>query len=103
VNLQVDRFQGLNASDLEGVKITIFGKDGARHDTMETHTCRYTRIARHYLLRCVEILLMAAEQWKASGSNGKSNEAQRREPQDPPSRTEDGTQGTMKIEPYHED
>src|SRR5882757_4057561 len=30
-------FKSLNASDLEGVKITIFGKEGARHDTMETH------------------------------------------------------------------
>src|ERR1043166_2643501 len=30
-------FKGLNSSDLEGVKITIFGKEGARHDTMETH------------------------------------------------------------------
>src|SRR5215467_6722850 len=36
-------FKGLNASDLEGVKITIFGKEGARHDTMETHSCRYTK------------------------------------------------------------
>src|SRR5579864_8561286 len=36
-------FKGLNASDLEGVKVTIFGKDGARHDTMETHTCRYSK------------------------------------------------------------
>src|SRR5262245_19384786 len=36
-------FKGLNASDLEGVKVTIFGKDGARHDTLETHSCRYTK------------------------------------------------------------
>src|SRR5262245_24554738 len=36
-------FKGLNATDLEGVKITIFGKEGSRHDTMETHTCRYTK------------------------------------------------------------
>jgi len=35
--------KALNASDLEGVKITIFGKEEARHDTMETHTCRYTK------------------------------------------------------------
>src|SRR5258708_2335879 len=60
-------FKGLNASDLEGVKITIFGKDGARHDTMETHTCRYTKDSGD--ITCsgdVEILLMSAEQWKAA-------------------------------------
>src|SRR5436305_3698780 len=33
-------FKGLNSSELQGVKITIFGKEGARHDMMETHTCR---------------------------------------------------------------
>src|SRR5258706_6288364 len=101
-------FKGLNASDLEGVKITIFGKDGARHDTMETHTCRYTKDSGDIICSGdVEILLMSAEKWKASGSNGKSKEAQRREPQDPPStglkQGEDGAPrpgapGTMKIE-----
>src|SRR6266403_3297206 len=79
-------FKGLNASDLEGVKITIFGKDGARHDTMETHTCRYTKDSGDIICSGdVEILLMSAEQWKANGSNGKSNEAPGREPQDLPS------------------
>src|SRR5260221_2946042 len=73
-------FKGLNASDLEGVKITIFGKDGARHDTMETHTCRYTKDSGDIICSGdVEILLMSAEQWKAAA--GKP-----------------GAHGTMKIE-----
>jgi lipopolysaccharide export system protein LptA len=73
-------FKGLNASDLEGVKITIFGKEGARHDTMETHTCRYTKDSGD--MSCageVEIILMSAEEWSAAG--GKP-----------------GAPGTMKIE-----
>jgi len=73
-------FKGANASDLEGVKITIFGKEGARHDTMETHTCRYTQDSGD--MSCsgdVEIILMSAEEWKAAG--GKA-----------------GAPGTMKIE-----
>ena len=73
-------FKGLNASDLEGVKITIFGKDGARHDTMETHTCRYTKDSGDIVCSGdVEIVLMSAEQWKAA--SGKP-----------------GAPGTMKIE-----
>jgi lipopolysaccharide export system protein LptA len=73
-------FKGANASDLEGVKITIFGNEGARHDTMETHTCRYTKDSGD--MSCsgdVEIILMSAEEWKAAG--GKP-----------------GASGTMKIE-----
>ena len=61
-------FKGLNASDLEGVKITIFGKDGARHDTMETHTCRYSKDSGD--IACagdVAILLMSADEWRATG------------------------------------
>jgi lipopolysaccharide export system protein LptA len=60
-------FKGLNASNLEGVKITIFGKDGLRHDTMETHTCRYARDSGD--IACsgeVDIVLMSAEEWKAA-------------------------------------
>jgi lipopolysaccharide export system protein LptA len=61
-------FKGLNASDLEGVKITIFGKDGARHDTMETHTCRYSKDSGDIVCAGdVEILLMSAEEWRVSG------------------------------------
>jgi lipopolysaccharide export system protein LptA len=73
-------FKGANASDLEGVKITIFGKDGARHDTMDTHTCRYTKDSGD--MSCsgeVEIILMSADEWNAAG--GKP-----------------GSPGTMKIE-----
>src|SRR6266853_2309576 len=73
-------FKGANASDLEGVKITIFGKDGARHDTMDTHTCRYTKVSGD--MSCsgeVEIILMSADEWNAAG--GKP-----------------GSPGTMKIE-----
>jgi lipopolysaccharide export system protein LptA len=73
-------FKGLNASDLEGVKITIFGKDGARHDTMETHTCRYNKDSGD--INCVgdvEIILMSAEEWQASGGRP-------------------GAPGTMKVE-----
>src|SRR5260370_13016358 len=61
-------FKGANASDLEGVKITIFGKDGARHDTMDTHTCRYTKDSGD--MSCsgeVEIILMSADEWNAAG------------------------------------
>src|SRR5258706_3658665 len=73
-------FKGANASDLEGVKITIFGNAAARHDTMETHTCRYNKDSGD--MSCageVEIILMSADEWKASG--GKP-----------------GAPGTMKIE-----
>jgi LPS export ABC transporter protein LptC len=62
-------FRGLNATDLEGVKITIFGKDGGRHDTMETHACRYAKDSGD--ITCsgdVQITLRSDEQWKASGS-----------------------------------
>src|SRR5438876_697067 len=62
-------FKGLNASDLEGVKITIFGKEGNRHDTMETHTCRYSKDSGDVVCSGdVEITLMSAEQWKTSGA-----------------------------------
>jgi lipopolysaccharide export system protein LptA len=68
-------FRGLNATDLEGVKITIFGKDGGRHDTMETHTCRYAKDSGD--INCagdVDITLVSAEQWKAAGSKPGSPE-----------------------------
>ena len=56
-------FKGLNTSDLEGVKITMFGKDGARHDTMETHTCRYTKDSGDILCAGdVEIILLSADE-----------------------------------------
>ena len=45
-------FKGLNASDLEGVKVTIFGKDGDRHDTLDTHTCRYTQRRQRQTCTC---------------------------------------------------
>jgi lipopolysaccharide export system protein LptA len=62
-------FKGLNASDLEGVKITIFGKEGDRHDTMETHTCRYSKDSGDVVCSGdVEITLMSEEQWKTSGA-----------------------------------
>jgi lipopolysaccharide export system protein LptA len=73
-------FKGLNASDLEGVKITIFGNDGARHDTMETHSCRYMKDTGD--IACagdVEIVLMSADQWNSSGG-------------------QPGAPGTMKVE-----
>jgi lipopolysaccharide export system protein LptA len=62
-------FKGLNASDLEGVKITIFGKEGNRHDTMETHTCRYSKDSGDVVCSGdVDITLMSEEQWKTSGA-----------------------------------
>jgi len=64
-------FKGLNASDLEGVKVTIFGRDGARHDTLETHTCRYTK--DNGAIDCagdVEIMLMSKEEWEAAARKG---------------------------------
>ncbi len=73
-------FRGANASDLEGVKITIFGNAAARHDTMETHACHYNKDSGD--MSCagdVEIILMSADEWKASGGRP-------------------GAPGTMKIE-----
>lgn len=62
-------FKGLNASELEGVKITIFGKEGNRHDTMETHTCRYSKDTGDVVCSGdVDITLMSEEQWKTSGA-----------------------------------
>jgi len=60
-------FKGLNASDLEGVKVTIFGKEGARHDTLDTHACRYSKDSGD--IDCsgnVEITLMSKEEWEAA-------------------------------------
>jgi lipopolysaccharide export system protein LptA len=60
-------FRGLNATDLEGVKVTIFGKDGARHDTLETHACRYSKDSGD--IDCsgdVEIMLMSKLEWEAA-------------------------------------
>src|SRR5215467_1046460 len=62
-------FKGLNASELEGVKVTVFGKDGTRHDTLETHTCRYSKDSGD--IDCsgdVEITLMSKEEWDAAGT-----------------------------------
>src|SRR5215470_9046669 len=73
-------FKGLNTSELEGVKVTIFGRDGARHDTLETHSCRYTRDSGD--IACsgeVEIVLMSREEWEAAAGRL-------------------GTPGTMKVE-----
>jgi LPS export ABC transporter protein LptC len=61
-------FKGLNTSDLEGVKVTIFGKEGARHDTLETHACRYSKDSGD--IDCsgdVQITLMSNEEWEAAG------------------------------------
>jgi len=66
-------FKGLNASDLEGVKVTIFGRDGARHDTLDTHACRYTKDNGD--IDCsgdVEITLMSREEWEAASKAGDS-------------------------------
>src|SRR5262245_26087142 len=60
-------FRGLNATDLEGVKVTIFGKDGARHDTLETHACRYSKDSGD--IDCsgdVQIMLMSKLEWEAA-------------------------------------
>jgi lipopolysaccharide export system protein LptA len=60
-------FKGLNSTDLEGVKVTIFGKDGARHDTLETHACRYSKDSGD--IDCsgdVKITLMSKVEWEAA-------------------------------------
>jgi lipopolysaccharide export system protein LptA len=36
-------FKGENATLLEDVKITIFGKEGQRHDILHTKSCRYSK------------------------------------------------------------
>src|SRR5258708_32318599 len=41
---KVTDFKGKDASLLEDVKITIFGKRGERHDTMHTQSCQYERV-----------------------------------------------------------
>jgi lipopolysaccharide export system protein LptA len=64
-------FKGLNATDLEGVKVTIFGKDGTRHDTLETHACRYSKESGD--IHCagdVEITLMSKVEWEAARVQG---------------------------------
>ena len=40
---KVTDFKGKDASLLEEVKITIFGKRGERHDTMHTRSCQYAK------------------------------------------------------------
>src|SRR4029077_9654676 len=37
-------FKDRDASLLEDVKITIFGKTGSRHDTIHTQSCQYERV-----------------------------------------------------------
>src|SRR4029453_12391083 len=64
-------FKGLNSTDLEGVKVTIFGKDGTRHDTLETHACRYSKDSGD--IHCagdVEITLMSKVEWEAARVQG---------------------------------
>ena len=61
-------FKGENASELQDVKVTIFGKDGARHDTLDTSACRYSKDSGD--IDCVgdvEIMLMSKEEWEAAG------------------------------------
>ncbi len=41
---KVTDFKGKDASLLEDVKITIFGKRGERHDTMHTQSCQYEKL-----------------------------------------------------------
>ncbi len=41
---KVTDFKGKDASLLEDVKITIFGKRGERHDTMHTQSCQYESV-----------------------------------------------------------
>ena len=61
-------FKGLNASDLEGVKVTIFGKAGDRHDTLDTHTCRYSKESGNFDCQGdVEIVLMSKADWDSTG------------------------------------
>src|SRR5215475_1699236 len=36
-------FRGENASLLEDVKITVFGKTGERHDVLHTQSCEYSK------------------------------------------------------------
>ena len=81
-------FKGLNASDLEGVKVTIFGKDGDRHDTMETHACRYSKDSGNF--DCsgeVEITLMSKDEWEATRNS-------------PPAAGQREPAGTMKVETH---
>src|SRR5215470_997638 len=61
-------FKGENASELQDVKVTIFGKDGARHDTLETSACHYSKDSGD--ISCVgdvEITLMSKDEWQAAG------------------------------------
>ena len=79
-------FKGLNASDLEGVKVTIFGKDGDRHDTMETHACRYSKDTGNF--DCsgdVQITLMSKDEWEAARTS-------------PPAAGQREPAGTMRVE-----
>jgi lipopolysaccharide export system protein LptA len=63
-------FKGENASELQGVKVTIFGKEGTRHDTLETSACHYSKDSGD--IDCVgdvEITLMSKEEWNAARAN----------------------------------
>src|SRR5215475_42970 len=56
-------FRGENASLLEDVKITVFGKKGERHDVLHTQSCEYTKEQGN--ISCsgsVQIDLMSAEE-----------------------------------------
>jgi len=62
-------FKGRNATDLEGVKVTIFGKEGTRHDTLETHACRYSKDTSDFdCAGDVQITLMSKEDWEAAAA-----------------------------------
>jgi lipopolysaccharide export system protein LptA len=55
-------FKGQDASLIEDVKITIFGKEGGRHDVIHTHSCQYSQ--KDGNVRCdgdVRLDLMSAE------------------------------------------
>jgi lipopolysaccharide export system protein LptA len=81
-------FKGLNASDLEGVKVTIFGKDGDRHDTMETHSCQYSKDSGNFdCAGDVEITLMSKDEWEAMHAG-------------PPAAGREERAGAMKVETH---
>jgi LPS export ABC transporter protein LptC len=63
-------FKGQEASLLEDVKITIFGKDGDRHDVIHTQSCQYGR--ENGGITCsgeVQIDLLSAEDAKRVADN----------------------------------
>ena len=75
---KVTDFKGKDASLLEDVKITIFGKRGERHDTMHTQSCQYEKVGGGIVCSgAVQIDIESAAEAERAAKNPEGTAAQK--------------------------